>query len=73
MSAKVAMSTMLFAPVVMVKSAIPMISFRGCFVLFFCFRSVWFVSFRFSIILFMCVCFCCIVCDVLCLLVMNVT
>jgi hypothetical protein len=72
-SIKAAMSVMLFASAVMAKNAISMILFRGYFVLFFCFRFAWFVSFRFSSIVFMCVCFCCIVCDVLCLLVMNVT
>ena len=72
-SAKAAMSTKSSAPAVMAKNAIPMISFRGYFVFPFCLRSAWFVSFRFSSISLMCVRFCCIVCNVLCLLVINVT
>ena len=63
----------LFASVVMAKNAILMILFRGYFVLSFCRRSAWFISFRFSSISLMSVRFCCIVCDVLCLLVINVT
>jgi hypothetical protein len=47
--------------------------FRGYFVFLFCLRSVWFVSFRFSSISPTSVRFCCIVCNVLCLLVINVT
>ena len=72
-SIKVAMSTSCLRLLSWQKTLYLLFLFRGYFVFPFCFRSAWFVSFRFSSISLMCVRFCCIVCDVLCLLVMNVT